>query len=209
MLLLLNAGIFYEFIPVDDYLSGEWKAIGIEDVEKEVNYLLIISSNAGLWRYDIGDTVKFTSLKPYRLIVSGRIKHYTSAFGEHVIASEVEKAIKQASDEHKVSVNEFTVAPQVDPPSGLPYHEWFIEYSVPPKDKEAFARSLDELMQQQNPYYKDLISGKILRRLVISPIEKGGFQQYMRSQGRLGGQNKVARLANDRKIADELEKFKK
>ena len=209
MLLLLNAGIFYEFIPVDDYLTGEWKAIGIEDVEKEVNYLLIISSNAGLWRYNIGDTIKFTSLKPYRVIVSGRIKHYTSAFGEHVIASEVEKAIKQASDEHKVSVNEFTVAPQIDPPSGLPYHEWFIEYSVPPKDKEAFARSLDDMMQQQNPYYKDLISGKILRRLVISPIKKGGFQEYMRSQGRLGGQNKVARLANDRKIADKLEKFKK
>ena len=210
MLLLLNAGIFYEFIPVNDYLNDDWQAVSIEQVEKEVNYLLVISSNAGLWRYNIGDTVKFTSLQPYRIIVSGRIKHFTSAFGEHVIASEVEKAMKQASDEHQVSVNEFSVAPQINPPNGcLPYHEWFIEFSQMPKSLEGFAHSLDTLMQQQNPYYKDLISGKILRRLIISPIAKNGFQNYMKSQGKLGGQNKVARLANDRKIAEELEKFKK
>jgi len=210
MLLLLNAGIFYEFIPVEDYLKGDWKAIGIEDVEKDINYLLIISSNAGLWRYNIGDTVKFTSLQPYRLIVSGRIKHFTSAFGEHVIASEVEKAIKQASDQHQVSVNEFSVAPQIHPPDNdLPYHEWFIEFSQMPENMDNFAASIDQAMQEQNPYYKDLISGKILRPLVISPVKKNGFQDYMRSQGKLGGQNKVARLANDRKIATQLEKFKK
>ena len=210
MLLLLDAGIFYEFIPVDDYLNGDWKAISIEKVEKDVNYLLIISSNAGLWRYNIGDTVKFTSLQPYRLIVSGRIKHFTSAFGEHVIASEVEKAMKKASDQHQVSVNEFTVAPQIDPPhEELPYHEWLIEFSQMPDNLENFASSIDKLMQDQNSYYKDLISGKILRPLVITPIEKNGFQNYMKSEGKLGGQNKVARLANDRKIADKLEEFKK
>jgi hypothetical protein len=170
-----------------------------------MNYVLIISTNAGLWGYNIGDTVQFTSLKPYRVIVSGRIKHYISAFGEHVIGKEVESALQLAMQNSNISINEFTVAPQITPKEGLPYHEWFIEFENEPEKLEDFALQIDDEMRKQNAYYDDLIVGKVLRKLVITKVSKNGFQDYMKSIGKLGGQNKLPRLANDRKIADYFE----
>lgn len=202
MLLLLNSGIFYEFIKVDEFFTENPKRYTIGEVELGVNYVLIISTNAGLWSYNIGDTIQFTSLKPYRVIVSGRIKHYISAFGEHVIGKEVESALKEAMEGTDIRVNEFTVAPQITPIQGLPYHEWFIEFENQPKNLEDFALKIDAAMRKQNVYYDDLIVGNVLRTLVITKVSKNGFQEYMKSIGKLGGQNKLPRLSNDRKIAD-------
>jgi hypothetical protein len=201
MLLLLNAGIFYEFIKADEFFTENPKRYTIGEVELGVNYVLIISTNAGLWAYNIGDTVQFTCLKPFRIIVSGRIKHYISAFGEHVIGKEVESALKEAMENTAVRVNEFTVAPQITPNSGLPYHEWFIEFENEPYNLEEFALKIDAAMRKQNVYYDDLIVGNVLRTLVIMSVPKNGFQEYMKSIGKLGGQNKLPRLSNDRKIA--------
>ncbi len=204
MLLLLDSGIFYEFIKADEFHLDNPKRHTIEEVEMGINYVLIISTNAGLWAYNIGDTVAFTSLAPYRVVVTGRIKHYISAFGEHVIGKEVEEALKEAMEETNVVVNEFTVAPQITPEKGLPYHEWFIEFEKPPRNLESFALQVDEAMRKQNTYYDDLISGNVLRTLVITPVKTGGFTDYMKSVGKLGGQNKLPRLGNDRTIADVL-----
>ncbi|HEY0047220.1 MAG TPA: GH3 auxin-responsive promoter family protein [Flavobacterium sp.] len=205
MLLLLNAGIFYEFIKSDEFFGSDPKRYTIGEVEIGINYVLIISTNAGLWAYNIGDTVQFTSLKPYRVIVSGRIKHYISAFGEHVIGKEVEEALKEAMSGTEIRVNEFTVAPQITPQTGLPYHEWLIEFENKPEDLLVFAEKIDKAMRSQNVYYEDLIVGKVLRTLVVTPVKKDGFNIYMKSVGRLGGQNKIPRLSNDRNIADILQ----
>ena len=207
MLLRLNSGIFYEFIKADDFFSENPQRLTIGEVETNVNYVMVISTNAGLWAYNLGDTVMFTSTKPYRVIVSGRIKHFTSAFGEHVIAKEVEAAMSEATKEFNFQIAEFTVAPQINPKEGLPYHEWFIEFEKEPESLTKLSAFLDRRLQEQNSYYKDLIEGNILKPLVISTVKKEGFQQYMKSIGKLGGQNKIPRLANDRKIADELEKL--
>ena len=205
MLLLLNSGIFYEFIAVDDFYSESPERITIKDVKLDINYVLIISTNAGLWSYNIGDTIAFTSLDPFRIIVTGRIKHFISAFGEHVIGKEVEEAVQIASANTNVQIKEFTVAPQVKPEEGeLPYHEWFIEFEQEPENLLEFSKSIDEEMQRQNTYYYDLLQGSILQQLKISRVQKNGFDDYMRSVGKLGGQNKIPRLANDRKIADQL-----
>lgn len=204
MLLLLNSGIFYEFIKADEFFNENPKVYTIGEVEVGVNYVLIISTNAGLWRYNIGDTVQFTSLAPYRVIVSGRIKHYISAFGEHVIANEVENAMKEAVNSTNIVINEFTVAPQITPSSGLPYHEWLIEFENEPENMEVFAETIDNSMRKQNIYYDDLITGNVLRKVVITKVSKNGFQDYMKSQGKLGGQNKIPRLSNNRDIADNL-----
>lgn len=204
LLLLLNAGIFYEFIKVEEFFEANPRRYTIGEVELGVNYVLIISTNAGLWGYNIGDTVQFVSLKPHRIVVSGRIKHFISAFGEHVIGKEVETALQQAMEGTEVQVNEFTVAPQITPTDGLPYHEWFIEFGQAPEDMEAFALRIDEALRKQNVYYDDLIVGKVLRTLVIRSVKKDGFHAYMKSIGKLGGQNKLPRLSNDRTIADQL-----
>jgi phenylacetate-coenzyme A ligase PaaK-like adenylate-forming protein len=204
MLLLLNSGIFFEFIKADEFFNENPKVYTIGEVEVGVNYVLIISTNAGLWRYNIGDTIQFTSLAPHRVIVSGRIKHYISAFGEHVIANEVENAMKEAVNSTNIVINEFTVAPQITPASGLPYHEWLIEFEKEPEDMEIFAETIDHSMRKQNIYYDDLITGNVLRKVVITKVSKNGFQDYMKSQGKLGGQNKLPRLSNNRDIADNL-----
>jgi hypothetical protein len=209
MLLLLKNGIFYEFIKADEFYDENPERLSIADVELGINYVLIISTNAGLWAYNIGDTIEFTSLKPYRIIVTGRIKHFISAFGEHVIGKEVEHALKAATEGTSISVNEFTVAPQTNPQNGLPYHEWLIEFEKEPDDMDAFSSKIEASMQKQNSYYYDLIEGKILRSLVITKVGKDGFQAYMKSIGKLGGQNKIPRLSNDRKIADGLQQFLK
>ena len=206
MLLLLNSGIFYEFIKSDEFFTENPKRHTIGEVELGVNYVLIISTNAGLWGYNIGDTVQFTSLKPYRVIVSGRIKHYISAFGEHVIGKEVESALQEAIIGTNIRINEFTVAPQITPIEGLPYHEWFIEFENEPDNLDAFAEVLDNAMRKQNIYYDDLIVGNVLRKVVITKVIKNGFQDYMKSIGKLGGQNKIPRLSNDRKIVNLLQR---
>jgi hypothetical protein len=209
LLLLLNEGIFYEFIPAEEYFNENPTRLSIGDVELGKNYALVINSNAGLWAYSIGDTVKFVSKNPYRLIVSGRIKHFISAFGEHVIGEEVEKAMQFTMKRHpEVELVEFTVAPQVTPLQGLPHHEWLVEFARFPEDIAAFEKDLNTYLQQLNVYYDDLIVGNILNNLKITPLQKDAFRLYMKSKGKLGGQNKVPRLANDRNIADELQVYK-
>ena len=186
------------------------QGLTLKDVEVGINYVMLISTSAGLWAYNIGDTIQFTETKPYRIIVSGRIKHFISAFGEHVIGKEVEEALQNAISETNVLIQEFTVAPQIKPPEGegLPYHEWFIEFNDVLDNTCILAQKIDHYLQEQNSYYKDLITGKILQPLKITPVKTGGFTEYMKSQGRLGGQNKLPRLANDRKIANVLTSFK-
>ncbi|WP_299675389.1 GH3 auxin-responsive promoter family protein [uncultured Dokdonia sp.] len=204
MLLQLDNGIFYEFIKADAFFEENPKRITIKDVEVGVNYVIIISTSAGLWGYNIGDTVIFTATNPYRIIVSGRIKHFISAFGEHVIGKEVEQALQEAIEGTAIRINEFTVAPQITPEEGLPYHEWLIEFENEDGDMFAFAKAIDASLQSQNSYYYDLIVGNILQPLKISKVKAGGFNEYMKSIGKLGGQNKIPRLSNDRKIADRL-----
>ncbi len=204
LLLLLDAGIFYEFIKADEFFEENPKRHTLKDVVLGINYAMIISTNAGLWAYNLGDTVEFVSLKPFKVIVSGRIKHFISAFGEHVIAKEVEVAMRLAIEATNARVNEFTVAPQTDPPIGLPYHEWFVEFEQEPIAMDVFVQTLEQSMQRQNSYYLDLIDGKILQPLQITKIRPQGFLDYMKGIGKLGGQNKVQRLSNDRKLADGL-----
>lgn len=209
MLLLLDSGIFYEFIRSDAFFDDNPERLTLDQVETGTNYVMIISTNAGLWAYNLGDTVSFVSLDPYRVIVTGRIKHFISAFGEHVIAKEVEEAMEKAISATQARVNEFTVAPQMSTAEGqLPYHEWLIEFAAPPADMNTFINILDQSMQDQNSYYFDLIEGNILQPLKISPLQEGAFHDYMKSKGKLGGQNKVQRLANDRTMADALEDYK-
>ena len=204
LLLLLNNGIFYEFIEVEKFFDSDHERISLKDVKLGVNYVLILSSNAGLWSYNIGDTVSFVSDKPYRIVVTGRIKHFISAFGEHVISKEVETALKNVINSTPIEVREFTVAPQINPNSGLPYHDWLIDFKTPPKNIKEFSKALDIEMRKQNIYYDDLIKGKVLKPINISLVVERGFESYMKKIGKLGGQNKVPRLSNDRKIANRL-----
>lgn len=204
LLLVLNKGIFYEFIRADQFHDDNPERVSLKDVELGVNYAIILNTNAGLWGYIIGDTVKFVSKDPYRIVVSGRIKHYTSAFGEHVIGEEVENAIRHATETCGGEVVEFHLAPQVDPGEGLPYHEWFIEFGTPPEDQHAFRSALESAMMRSNIYYNDLIVGQVLRPCRISIVKPKGFVEYMKSIGKLGGQNKVPKLSNDRTMADAL-----
>lgn len=208
MMLLVNNGIFYEFIPSEEFYDENPTRISLKDVKVGINYVIILNTNAGLWGYNIGDTIEFLSVNPPTIVVTGRIKHFISAFGEHVIGKEVEDSINIHTTKTEISVSEFTVAPQISPEDGLPYHEWFIEFNQKPSNINDFASKIDATLQQQNSYYFDLIEGRVLQPLKISIIEKGGFNKYMKSIGKLGGQNKVPRLSNDRKIADELVKFK-
>ncbi len=207
LLLNTHSGIFFEFVPAGEIFNENPTRLQLKDVEVGVNYALIISSNAGLWAYNIGDTVKFVSTKPYRLVVSGRIKHFISAFGEHVIGEEVEAAMLQACAATGATVTEFTVAPNISQTKGQSYHEWFIEFEHMPADMEVFRKELDQALREKNVYYDDLITGNILDMLHISPLKKNAFIDYMKSIGKLGGQNKVPRLSNDRNIADALQSF--
>lgn len=204
LLLNTNSGIFFEFVPAGEIFSENPTRLSLKDVKVGENYALIINSNAGLWGYNLGDTVKFVSTNPYRLVVTGRTKHFISAFGEHVIGEEVEYSMLKTAAEENVRVTEFTVAPFVSEGEGKSYHEWFVEFENQPQDLPRFARKLEENMRDKNVYYDDLITGNILRPLKLTPVKKNGFIDYMKSIGKLGGQNKVPRLSNDRKIADEL-----
>lgn len=207
LLLLTNHGIFYEFIALEEYGKENAKRLTLKEVELHKDYALILSTNSGLWAYSIGDVVRFISKDPYRILVSGRTKHFTSAFGEHVIAFEVEEAMKATVEKFPAQITEFHLAPQVNPADGLPYHEWLIEFEKSPENMENFGQYLDDEMRKRNSYYDDLISGKILKPLKITSLKKNTFQNYAKSEGKLGGQNKIPRLANDRKIADFLKNF--
>lgn len=204
LLLNTNAGIFYEFIEVSQYHEQNPKRIPLWEVNENIQYALILSTNAGLWSYSIGDTIKFTSTQPYRIKVTGRIKHYTSAFGEHVIAEEVENAMMWALEKFTFISDEFHVAPKVNVENELPYHEWLIESNEVPSNSADIAQFLDEKMRMQNIYYKDLIEGKVLQHLKITWLPVGSFHHAMKQGGKLGGQNKVPRLANHRNFADLL-----
>jgi len=207
LLLNTNSGIYFEFIPASEIFNENPTRLSLKDVKVGENYALIISSNAGLWGYNIGDTVRFLSTDPYRLVVSGRIKHFISAFGEHVIGEEVEHALLKAADEENIKIIEFTVAPNISQNEGKSFHEWFIEFENNPDDINAFIEKIDNNLREKNVYYDDLIRGSILEKLQIRQMRKNGFIDYMKSVGKLGGQNKVPRLSNDRKIADELQPF--
>ncbi len=205
LLLNVSSGIFFEFVPADEIFNANPTRLSLREVKPGVNYALLLNNNAGLWAYNIGDTVEFVSTDPPRVVVSGRVKHFISAFGEHVIGKEVEEAMLAAAGAEGIRIVEFTVAPQISPPEGgLPYHEWWVEFDNEPRDPTAFAAALDKEMMRQNIYYRDLIEGKILRPCVIRPLPRDSFRNYMKSLGKLGGQNKVPRLSNDRKIADAL-----
>ncbi len=208
LLLNTNSGIYFEFVPAAEIFNENPTRLSLKEVNLGENYALIISSNAGLWSYNIGDTVKFVSIDPYRIVVTGRTKHFISAFGEHVIGEEVEASMLAAAKERDVQITEFTVAPFVSSDQGRSFHEWFVEFEKEPKQMADFAAILDRHLRTKNVYYDDLIGGNILQPLKISVVRKNGFIEYMRSIGKLGGQNKVPRLSNDRKIAEELEKFK-
>jgi hypothetical protein len=207
LLLNTNSGIFFEFIPAGEIFNDNPTRLSLADIRVGENYALIINSNAGLWGYNIGDTIRFVSTDPYRIVVTGRIKHFISAFGEHVIAEEVEHALLQAATQYNVQVTEFTVAPMIQTQNELPYHEWFIEFEQPPADIQAFVLAVDNNLRKKNTYYDDLIRGGILQPLKIICLQKQAFINYMKSVGKLGGQNKVPRLSNDRTLADTLVKW--
>lgn len=209
LLLLTNHGIFYEFIPLEQYGKPNAQRLTLKDIELNKDYALILTTNSGLWAYSIGDVVRFIDKNPHRILVSGRTKHFTSAFGEHVIAFEVEEAIKSTVEKFPAQITEFHLAPQVNPEEGLPYHEWFIEFEKEPENLNAFKDELDDQLRKRNTYYDDLISGNILQKLHISKLQKNAFQEYAKAEGKLGGQNKIPRLANDRTIADLLQLYKK
>ena len=207
LLLNTNSGIFFEFVPAQEIFSENPTRLSLKEVEPGVNYALIINSNAGLWGYNIGDTIKFVSLNPYRIVVTGRIKHFISAFGEHVIGEEVEYSLMKVAAEEQVRITEFTVAPMVQTNGELPYHEWFVEFETMPSDLSTFAAKVDHHLRQKNIYYNDLLTGNILQPLKIRPIRRQGFIDFMKSIGKLGGQNKVPRLSNDRMLAEQLMQY--
>lgn len=208
LLLNVDSGIFFEFVPSGEIFEKRPTRLGLQDIELDTNYALVINNNAGLWGYILGDTVKFVSRDPYRLVVTGRTRHFISAFGEHVIAEEVEQSLLTAAGKMGTDIVEFTVAPQINPPQGeLPYHEWFVEFSGAPSNPGQLVKEVDTNLQKRNPYYEDLIKGAVLQPLKLRVLGKNAFRKFMKAQGRLGGQNKVPRLSNDRKIADEIQKF--
>jgi len=208
LMLNTNSGIFFEFIPADEIFNENPTRISLKDVKTGINYALIINNNAGLWGYNIGDTVRFLTVNPFRIMVTGRIKHFISAFGEHVIGEEVEYSLMKAAKEEGVQINEFTVAPYIKGQGdGKSFHEWFVEFENRPADMHAFASKVDSNLRAKNIYYDDLISGNILQPLQIHPVKKNGFIDYMKSIGKLGGQNKVPRLSNDRSFAEQLERY--
>jgi len=207
LLLNTDSGIFYEFIPTSEIFSENPTRLSLQDVKVGEQYAMIINNNAGLWGYNLGDTVKFVSTQPYRLLVTGRIKHFISAFGEHVIGEEVEYSLMKAAESMDVRITEFTVAPMIQQGAGKSYHEWFVEFEKAPADLERFTDLVNQNLREKNIYYDDLIRGNILRKLVIRPLRKNAFIDYMKSIGKLGGQNKVPRLSNDRKLAEALEPY--
>jgi len=207
LLLNTDSGIFFEFIPAQEIFNEKPVRISLKDVKLGENYAMIINNNAGLWGYNLGDTIRFVSTNPYRIVVTGRIKHFISAFGEHVIGEEVEFSLMKAARESQLNIVEFTVAPMIQSGESKSYHEWFVEFEHEPENLSAFALKVDNNLRDKNIYYDDLIRGNILDPLVIRPLRKNAFIGYMKSIGKLGGQNKVPRLSNDRNLAEALKPY--
>ncbi|MEO8403624.1 MAG: GH3 auxin-responsive promoter family protein [Chitinophagaceae bacterium] len=205
MLLFTDHGIFMEFMPVSEYGKKYPTTVGLQDVEKGKNYALLISTNGGLWRYLLGDTIQFTSLKPFRIRVSGRLKHFMNAFGEEVIVDNADKAIAMASKQTGAVVNDYTAAPVYFSDNANGAHEWLIEFENEPADLDNFARELDAALKSINSDYEAKRHRDIaLSMPVIHAIKKGTFNQWLHSKGKLGGQHKVPRLSNDRKYVEEI-----
>ena len=207
LLLQYNSGIFYEFIKTEEFDQRNYVRYNISNVETGINYILIVSSNAGLWAYNTGDTVRFTSINPPKILVTGRYKHFISAFGEHVISEEVEQSLSDVCKIKNLYLLEFTVAPEINPKKGLPFHEWWIEFENPKIELKEIEEILDQKIQERNIYYKDLIKGKILKNLEIRLVKKGGFNKYMNSLGKFGGQNKIPKLSNNRNFVEGLKNY--
>ena len=204
LLLHMRTGCFYEFMPAEAYRAGKVERLQLQDVDLDVDYGLVLNSVSGLWGYNLGDTVRFTSREPYRLVFTGRLAHFTSAFNEHVIQVDVERAMQEAIEQEGGVVTEFTVAPQIHPETGPPYHEWFVEFAEPPNNLEAFRLKLDSVMQGGNHLYREMVAARAMRSLKLSLLQPDGFLQYMKSIGQVGEQHKVPRLKNDRSIADAV-----
>src|ERR1700730_8114915 len=181
LLLNTNSGIFFEFIPAHEIFKEDPARLQLKDVKVGVNYVMVINNNAGLWGYNLGDTVKFISTQPYRLVVTGRVKHFISAFGEHVIGEEVEEALLKAAGGENIKIIEFTVAPKISSDGEKSYHEWFIEFENLPRNMKHFEKTVDENLRKKNIYYDDLIKGNILDPLKIFTVQKNGFINHMRS----------------------------
>ena len=208
MLLLTNHGVFYEFIETLDFINNENpKRVWLKGVKLNTDYVIILNTCAGLWGYNIGDTIRFTSTNPYKIIITGRIQHFISAFGEHVINHEVETALAAAVQKHDSEIIGFTVCPETSPKEGLPGHDWFIEFGKEPIDFNGFITDLDLGLRRQNIYYNDLVKGGVIRPLKIIKLKRGGINNYMESVGKLGGQNKCPQISNDRTIGDYLNNF--
>ena len=204
LLLQYDSGIFYEFIKLKEFESNKAVRHDLSTVETGVNYVMIVSTNAGLWAYNTGDTIVFTSLVPPKILVTGRYKHFISAFGEHVIASEVEQSLAETSNFFNVIISEFTVAPKLENAGNLPCHEWCIEVEKGDFNMEEFSKSLNSAVCNKNIYYRDLIEGKVLKELEIVVVKKGAFKNYMKAKGKLGGQNKIPRLSNNRELIEAV-----
>ncbi len=208
MLLMLDYDVFYEFIPMDEFGKENPTVVPLEGVKVGVNYAMIISTSCGLWRYLIGDTVRFTSRNPYKFVITGRTKHFINAFGEELIIDNAEKGLQYACKKHGAQVREYTAAPVFRDENTIPHHQWVIEFSCPPDDVEAFADTLDAKLQQLNSDYEAKRYKDInMVRLKIVVAQDGLFERWMRKRGKLGGQNKVPRLSNSREHIDELLKM--
>ncbi|MFZ1533305.1 MAG: GH3 auxin-responsive promoter family protein, partial [Chitinophagaceae bacterium] len=205
MLLFPDHGIFYEFMPVSEYGKNDPQTIGLQEVEMGKNYAPVISTNGGLWRYLLGDTIQFTSLNPFRIKVSGRLKHYMNAFGEEVIVDNADKAIAIASEKTGAIVNDYTAAPVYFSEASNGAHEWLIEFEKEPADLETFTNELDAALKNINSDYEAKRYKSIALRLpIIHSLKKGTFEEWLRSKGKLGGQHKVPRLSNERTLVEEI-----
>jgi hypothetical protein len=210
MMLLIDHGIFYEFIPMNEFGKSDQKAVALEDIELNKNYALVISTNTGLWRYLIGDTVKFTSKFPFRFRITGRTKSFINAFGEELIVDNVEKAIVEACLHTQAQINDYTVAPVYFSDSSSGTHEWMIEFSREPDDLVKFSRILDNRLKELNSDYEAKRHKDIaLTFPIVNKVEQGSFYHWMKQIGKLGGQNKVPRLYNNRMYVDDLKNFLK
>jgi hypothetical protein len=205
LLLYTDHGIFYEFLPVDEYGKPGANTIGLKRVELYKNYAPVITTNGGLWRYLIGDTIQFTSLKPFKIKVSGRLKHFMNAFGEEVIVENADSAIAAASAKTNSVVKDYSAAPVFFTEQNNGAHEWLIEFENRPEDLNRFTIELDEALKSLNSDYEAKRYKNIaLRMPVIHSLEKNTFDKWLKSKGKLGGQHKVPRLSNDRKMIEEI-----
>jgi len=205
MLLFVDHGIFMEFMPVSEYGKAEPHTIGLSKVETGKNYAPVISTNGGLWRYLLGDTIQFTSLKPYKIIVSGRVRHYINAFGEELIVDNTDRAISMASEKTNSIVNDYTAAPIYFSDNSNGAHEWLIEFDKEPENRDAFIKELDTALQTLNSDYEAKRHKNIaLRMPVVRVLKKGSFNNWLKSRGKLGGQHKVPRLSNERTFIEEI-----